>query len=90
MEREHETRPFPLRFELPGNIKCLRVERVVAYDSGFDHWRLWLMANGDFSLGTFIKLLDNGMIERVTWHEDGTENVFVVNEKDNATRPKTR
>jgi|TARA_Y100000034_G_scaffold126115_1_gene176871 hypothetical protein len=46
------------------------------------HWRLWLMANGDFTLGTFIQLLDNGAINRVTWHEDGSETVFCVKEPE--------
>ena len=65
-------RPFPIRFELPSPAKVLRVERVN------DHWRLWLMANGEFSLGTFIQLLDNGTINRVTWHEDETETIFNI------------
>ena len=46
------------------------------------HWRIWLMANGDFSLGTFIQLCDNGTINRVTWHEDGTETVFEVTDEE--------
>jgi hypothetical protein len=70
------SRPFPLRFGLPSGIKCLRVERIVHEN----HWRLWLNANGDFTLGTFIQLLDNGNINRVTWLADGTENVFTVKE----------
>lgn len=36
------------------------------------------MANGDFTLGTFIQLLDNGNVNRVTWHEDGTETVLEI------------
>ncbi|KKL75427.1 hypothetical protein LCGC14_2054980 [marine sediment metagenome] len=89
-------RPFPLRFELPSPAKCLRVERVDANDYyaedpmtginvfGTDmsgHWRLWLMANGDFTLGTFIQLLDNGKVNRVTWHEDGTETVLEIRDE---------
>ena len=66
------TRPFPLRFELPSPAQQLRIEREIG------HWRLWLMANGDFTLGTFIQLLDNGVVNRVTWHEDGTETVLKV------------
>lgn len=72
-------RPFPIRFELPSPAKVLRVERVLdEIHAGlhYSHWRLWLMANGDFSLGTFIQLLDNGDINRVTWHPDGTETVL--------------
>ena len=96
MSEEPKSRPFPLRFELPGGVKCLRVERIftggtrtpnyiqvntnLAVTPG--HWRCWLMANGDFSLGTFIQLLDNGGINRVTWHADGTEDVFVVKDGD--------
>jgi hypothetical protein len=85
------SRPFPLRFELPSPAKQLRVERYIGYAD--DHpkglglpttmhmepcWRLWLTANGDFTLGTFIQLLDNGTVNRVTWHEDGTESVLEV------------
>ena len=40
------------------------------------HWRLWLMANGDYTLGTFIQLCDDGKINRVTWHDDGTETIL--------------
>ena len=72
-------RPFPLRFELPGPARQLRIERVEVPIAGEkDHWRLWLMANGDFTLGTFIQLLDNGVVNRVTWHEDGTETILEV------------
>ena len=33
-----------------------------------------------FTLGTFIQLCDNGQVNRITWHEDGTESVFKVTE----------
>jgi hypothetical protein len=66
------TRPIPSRFQLSSAIKQLRAERIDTY------WRIWLMANGDFTLGTFLQLCDNGSINRVTWHEDGTESVFEV------------
>ena len=71
-------KPFPLKFELPGTLKQLRVERVRPTKITEGHWHLWLMANGDFTLGTFIQLLDNGTINRVTWHEDGTETVLEI------------
>ena len=87
------TKPFPLRFELPSPVKCLRVERqevtsmtlednIPAAKTGQGYWRLWLMANGDFTLGTFIQLLDNGTINRVTYHEDGTESVMQIVQDD--------
>lgn len=76
-------RPFPLKFELPSPAKQLRVERVMC-QTGTDIkivnpcWMIWLMANSDYSLGTFIQLLDSGTINRITWHEDGTETIFEV------------
>lgn len=69
-------RPFPLRFELPSPARCLRVERFIDFGERQTGWRLWLTANGDFSLGTFIQLLDDGTINRVTWCADGTESVM--------------
>ena len=79
-------RPFPLRFELPSPARCLRVERVDIISTQWGkkelleqhYWRLWLMANGDFTLGTFIQLLDNGKVNRITWHENGSETIFEV------------
>ena len=81
----YSSRPFPLKFELPGGMRQMRVER--SYESRdpndtFYCWRMWLHANGDFTLGTFICLFDNGSIERVTWHPDGTETRFTVKEAD--------
>ena len=61
-------RPFPRKIDLQSPIRDLRVERVMG------SWRIWLTANGDWSLGTFIELDDDtDRIERVTWHSDGTE-----------------
>lgn len=65
----------PKRLPLQSPIRQMRVEFI-------NHqWRIWLTANGDFTLGTFIQLCDNGDINRVTWHEDGTETIFKVNEE---------
>jgi hypothetical protein len=76
-------RPFPLRFELPSPARQLRVERVQSIHQPHEcSWRLWLMANGDFTLGTFIQLLDNGVVNRVTWHEDGTETVLEIRDEE--------
>ena len=60
---------IPQRVALQSPIRQLRVE----YSSN-EAWIIWLTANGDWSLGTFIELDDNtDKIERVTWHSDGTE-----------------
>ena len=83
-------RPFPLRFELPSPARQLRVERVhgIDIDMEYGYWRLWLMANGDFTLGTFIQLLDNGVVNRVTWHEDGTETVLEIKDEEELSHAK--
>jgi hypothetical protein len=67
---------IPQRVALQSPIKQLRVEYVQP------SWRIWLTANGDFTLGTFLNLGYNGKVERVTWHEDGTESVFEVTDAE--------
>ena len=78
VERVEETaRTVPVPRSLTGRDDSTHTFRN--YDG---HWRLWLMANGDFTLGTFIQLLDNGIVNRVTWHEDGTESVMEIKDED--------
>jgi len=74
---------IPRKFTLQTPIKVLRVNRehnsirsAGDYRVEPSYWRIWLTANGDFTLGTFIQLLDNGKVNRVTWHEDGSETIF--------------
>ena len=61
-------RPHPKMIPLQGGIRNLRVELS---EQG---WMVWLNANGDWTIGTFL-LFDqlNKKIERVTWHPDGSE-----------------
>jgi hypothetical protein len=64
---------IPQRVALQSPIKQLRVDRIIG------GWRIWLTANSDWSLGTFIELNnDTDSINRITWHPDGTETVFEV------------
>ena len=63
-------RVIPMKFLLQGGIKQLRVEKT---DNG---WMIWLNANGNFTLGTFLELANNGTINRITWHPDGSESKF--------------
>jgi hypothetical protein len=74
-------RPFPQRVPLQSPIRQLRVEHE---DLGGDLlvWRVWLTANKDFTLGTFLELDSYGHIKRITWHEDGTESSFSLTEMD--------
>ncbi len=73
-------RTTPIKFPLPGPARHIRVERFKQRNNECGSWALWLMANGDFTNGTFIKLEDNGSISRVTWHPDGSETVFQITE----------
>ena len=72
------TRPFPQRVSLQSPIRQLRVEYVECIG-----WRIWLTANRNFTLGTFLMLNDVGGIQRITWHENGTETIFEVTEDNN-------
>ena len=69
-------RPIPIKFGLPGGIKQLRVERHKS-----DGWVIWLSANAEFTLGTYILLCDNGEIKRCTIHPDGHEEVYAYADK---------
>jgi hypothetical protein len=71
--------PIPRFIPLQGGAKHLRIE---FYHDGNveDHWRIWINANGDFTLGTFIELHYNGDCVRVTWTPDGLEHRFEVTE----------
>jgi|TARA_R110000822_G_scaffold12978_7_gene46684 hypothetical protein len=66
---------IPQRVALQSPIRQLRVE----YSSN-EAWIIWLTANGDWSLGTYISLNNDGTIQRITLHEDGTESVFDLKE----------
>ncbi len=68
------TRVIPMKFLLPGGLKQLRVEH------SDDGWMIWLNANGNFTLGTFLELSNDGNISRITWHPDGSQTKFEVSE----------
>jgi hypothetical protein len=61
----------------PGT-KFLRLER----DPNRKCWILWTNANRDWTLGTFMRMYDNGRAERVTLRAEGTEEVFDVRPAD--------
>ena len=46
------------------------------------HWLVWINANHDFSLGTFLRLWDDGGIERVTLREDEGDDVQLIKPGD--------
>ena len=77
--------PIPLKVNLQSPIRDLRVDHfdqeVFGRRSPVRCWRIWLTANGDFTLGTFIQLNNNGTVQRVTWHPDGTESIFDITNK---------
>ena len=75
--------PIPLKVNLQSPIRDLRVDNFdkQTYIGPATCWRIWLTANKDFSLGTFIELNYDGTIQRVTWHPDGTESTFDITNK---------
>ncbi len=44
-------------------------------------WLLWINTV-NFKEGTFLRMHDNGMMERVTVYEDGTELVSIIKPED--------
>lgn len=74
------------------NTKLLRIERIQprdvylrSSDPSIPHdgaWMIWINVNINFTLGTYIKLNDDGSIERVTVNPDGTEDIFVIKKKE--------
>lgn len=46
-----------------------------------DHWLIWINANYDFTLGTYLDLYPDGSVERTTVYEDG-ETTFLVKGPD--------
>ena len=84
------TQVIPLKIHIQSPIRDLRVSKHETYiekESGFkiadcNLWRVWLTANRDFTLGTFIQLCPNGVINRVTLHADGTDSIFRIDSDD--------
>lgn len=77
----------PLRPMIPIGVqpgtKALRLERrpaVCAIERGW--WSLWVHANHDFTQGTMYRMHDDGHMDRVTLHPDGTESVFDIKPSD--------
>jgi hypothetical protein len=68
-------RPRPRKLGLQSPIRDLRVE-FDASNKPNTTWKVWMTANKDFTIGTFIELDSYGNIHRVTWHEDGTESIM--------------
>ena len=55
-------------------------DEVVEGDAGC--WIIWLHANHNFTLGTYLQLNDDGSILNTTVKEDGTEDTFTVKDAD--------
>jgi hypothetical protein len=54
-------------------------KRISFYEEG--SWCLWINTH-DYQSGTYLKLYDDGMIERVTLFADGCEEVQLVKPRD--------
>jgi hypothetical protein len=88
----------PYRIGLPPNLKALYIERhsseLITTDQ-YDHiinepvykrtlgyWLLPLSTNPDRTLGEFLKLYDNGKIERVTLRPDDDDVTVLIKPED--------
>jgi len=77
------TRPIPKRIPLQSPIKTLRVEQTCedeAYGMPMVDWIIWLTANKDFTLGSFIKLCYDGKMLLCTIHPDGSQSEMEISE----------
>ncbi len=72
---------------IPPGTKILRIERCEAKDSYYQgtrlvmnegYWMLWINADQRYEYGTYIKLFDNGKIDRVTQRPDGSEDIMSI------------
>lgn len=59
---------------IPPRTKLLRLERLPDIKA----WHLWLHQSPDGTLGTFLRLHNDGRIERVTVRADEGDEVFVI------------
>lgn len=71
------------RIGLPPRTVALRLERSITGDG----WALWISGNADFTEGTYLRLNNNGSIQRVHLRDDGTEDEFNVRPKDEECEP---
>jgi hypothetical protein len=62
---------------VPPGTRVLRIERVLG-----DHWMIWLHTS-DYTHGTFLRLYDNGAIERVTVRADEGDDVATIKPMEN-------
>ena len=45
---------------------------VIVFDIAQQIWQVWTSYNTDMSQGTFVSLLDNGILEKTDIYPDGT------------------
>lgn len=79
------TRPLPKKITFQTPIKYLRVECIDKEVGNYEtmdcnDWLLWLTANADFTLGSFIKLCYDGKMYLCTIHPDGTQTETEISE----------
>ena len=70
-----------IKIGIPPRTKALLIERKPCTTKD-GSWLLWINANHDFTQGTFLRMYDNGMMERVTVYEDGNERVSIIKPED--------
>lgn len=89
------TRPIPKKITLQSPIRVLRyeqslistkpsIETQITTITSYRNWIIWLTANGNFTLGTYLSLNHDGTVTRVTLHEDGSVTEFNLTDESNA------
>lgn len=79
----------PHRIGLPPQLRALYIERYPKPKEYYQgqgeargYWRLPIHTDPTNTYGTFLKLYDNGLIERVTVRADEGDEIVVIKPKD--------
>lgn len=64
---------------IPLGTRLMRLERETTDNLG--RWKVWL-ATKDFKYGTFLRLYDDGCVERVTVREGEGDEIILVKPED--------
>jgi len=73
-----------MRIGVPPGTQALRIDRRPTGNEldPRPHWVLWINSPPDFTTGTYLRLYDDGTVERATLLNDGSEDVFLIKPKD--------
>jgi hypothetical protein len=67
---------------IPPGTRALRIDRIAACAPRLGHWRIWIHANPQFTLGTTLNLYDDGSLERVVMRDGEGDDVMQMKGPD--------